>query len=162
MSARNKLAFLLVYYILLQSFTHCIRLGKEEEALLRQILQEFESNPEDGRYDRTIETRHSDAQLIPKIFIWCPIRHYDLTINCPVHNCPLRVGRWTDVLQGIRTDPRNPRLVYDLHGISYWCKLSTSAATDYPNTRKLATDIYRHVMKFWGSCHPLLIKCSPS
>lgn len=98
------------------SFTHCIRLGKEEEALLRQILQEFESNPEDGRYDRTIETRHSDAQLIPKIFIWCPIRHYDLTINCPVHNCPLRVGRWTDVLQGIRTDPRNPRLVYDLHG----------------------------------------------
>ena len=44
--------------------------------------------------------------------------HHQSHVNCvsPVHNCPLRVGKWTDVLDGARADPRNPRLVYDLHG----------------------------------------------
>lgn len=116
MDARNIAVFLLVFFALCFQCIYCIRLGNEEELSLRQVLQEFETAPEDGRSNRTIEIQYKDTKLIPKILIWCPIRHNGLTINCPVHNCPLRVGRWTDVLNGARADPRNPRLVYDLHG----------------------------------------------
>ena len=98
------------------SCTRSIHLGKHEENLLKATLQEFENSPENGRFERVIEIPHADAKLIPKLFIWCPIRHHDLTIRCPVHNCPLRVGKWTDLLDGSRTDPRNPRLIYDLNG----------------------------------------------
>lgn len=117
MNAGNMTVSLLVFFIMMFCCcNHCILLGKEEEDLLRRVLKEFETAPEDGRFDRTIEIPHKDAKLIPKIMIWCPIRHNGLTINCPVHHCPLRVGRWTDVLHGARADPRNPRRVYDLHG----------------------------------------------
>lgn len=103
-------------FIILCSYTKSVRLGKQEEELLKATLREFENAPENGRFQRVIEIPHADAKLIPKIFIWCPIRHNKLTIRCPVHNCPLRVGQWTDLLDGARTDPRNPRLIYDLNG----------------------------------------------
>lgn len=32
----------------------------------------------------------------PKIFIWCPIGHYGLKINCPLHGSPLTPGFFTD------------------------------------------------------------------
>ena len=63
-----------------------------------------------------IEIQYKDTKLIPKILIWCPIRHNGLTINCPLHNCPLRVGKWTDVLYGAWADCSNLQLVYDFHG----------------------------------------------
>ena len=116
MDARDIRVYLLVFCVLRFQCIYSIRLGNEEELLLRRVLQEFETAPEDGRFDRTIEIQCKDAKLIPKILIWCPVRHNGLTINCPVHNCPLRVGKWTDVLYGDRAGPRNPRLVYDLHG----------------------------------------------
>ena len=97
-------------------YTKSIRLGKQEESVLKETLREFESAPENGRYDNVIEMPHTASKLIQKIFIWCPIRHSGLTIECPVHNCPLKIGMWTDVLYGLRTDPRNPRLIYDLNG----------------------------------------------
>ena len=97
-------------------YTKSIRLGKQEESVLKETLREFESAPGNGRYDNVIEMPHIASKLIQKIFIWCPIRHSGLTIECPVHNCPLKIGMWTDVLYGLRTDPRNPRLIYDLNG----------------------------------------------
>ena len=115
MDARKIAVSLLPFFWLCFQCIYCVRLGNEEELLLKRVLREFDTAQEDGRFDRTIEIQYKDAKLIPKILIWCPIRHYGLTINCPVHNCPLRVGKWTDVLSGARADPRNPRLVYDLH-----------------------------------------------
>lgn len=32
----------------------------------------------------------------PKIFIWCPIGHYGLKINCPLHGSPWTPGFFTD------------------------------------------------------------------
>lgn len=89
MDVYNIAVFLLVFFVLYFQHISCIHLGNEEELLLRQVLHEFETVPEDGRFDRTIEIQYKDAKLIPKILIWCPIRHNGLTINCPVHNCPL-------------------------------------------------------------------------
>ncbi|KAJ7386035.1 hypothetical protein OS493_012368 [Desmophyllum pertusum] len=102
--------------VMLCCYTNSIRLGEKEEKLLRNVLQEFESAPDDTRFDRIIEMSYSDAKLLPKIFIWCPIRHNGLALRCPVHDCPLRVGKWTDLLDGSRPDPRNPRVIYDLNG----------------------------------------------
>ena len=115
MDARKIAVSLLLFFWLCFQCIYCVRLGNEEELLLKRVLREFDTAQEDGWFDRTIEIQYKDAKLIPKILIWCPIRHYGLTINCPVHNCPLRVGKWTDVLSGARADPRNPWLVYDLH-----------------------------------------------
>ena len=108
------LAFLFMAYMFI--CMESIRLGKEEEKLLKFVVAEFERSPENGRFDRVIEMPHSSAKLIPKIFLWCPIRHFALTVCCPVHGCPLSVGKWTDTLDGSRADPRNPRLIYDLNG----------------------------------------------
>ena len=103
-------------FIILCSCSQSIRLGKQEGKLLKDTLQEFEDAPENGRFERVIEMSHANANLIPKIFIWCPIRHNQLTILCPVHNYPLRIGHWTDLMDSSRADPRNPRLIYDLNG----------------------------------------------
>ena len=114
---RLSLTTMFVLIILcLCCYTKSIRLGKREESVPKETLREFESAPENGRYDNVIEMPHTASKLIQKIFIWCPIRHSGLTIECPVHNCPLKIGMWTDVLYGLRTDPRNPRLIYDLNG----------------------------------------------
>ena len=115
MGARKIAVSLLLFFWLCFQCIYCICLRNEEELLLKRVLREFDTAQEDGRFDRTIEIQYKDAKLIPKIFIWCPIRHYGLTINCPVHNCPLRLGKWRDVLSGARADPRNPWLVHDLH-----------------------------------------------
>lgn len=103
-------------------YTKSIRLGKQEESVLKETLREFESVPENGPYDNVIEMPHTASKLIQKIFIWCPIRNSGLTIECPVHNCPLKIGMWTDVLYGLRTDPRNPRLIMIKTAISFWCE----------------------------------------
>lgn len=89
---------------------------KRRRRLLKKVLQEFENDPNHGRYDRIIEVPHSHARLIPKIYIWCPIRHNNIVLKCPLHGCPLHVGKWTDVLHSPRPSPRNPRLIYDLSG----------------------------------------------
>ena len=39
-----------------------------------------------------------------------------MTILCPIHGCPLKVGQWTDLPDSSNTSPRNPRLIYDLNG----------------------------------------------
>ena len=103
-------------FILLNSLSDSVRLGKQEEQVVKATLREFDKAPRNGRFSRLFELPHEDAKLVPKIFIWCPMRHYGLTIPCPVHNQPLRIGHWTDLLDGSRADPRNPRLIYDLNG----------------------------------------------
>ena len=44
------------------------------------------------------------------------MRHNDVTFFCPHHGCPLKAAGWTDKLDDSGTDPRNPRLIYDLNG----------------------------------------------
>ena len=93
-----------------------ILLGKEEEVLLRQLIQEFINSPKDGCFDRVIEIPYASAKLIPKVFVWYPMRHNDVTIFCPHNGCPLRAARWTDKLDDSRAHPRNPRLINNLNG----------------------------------------------
>ena len=95
--------FLFMAYICIR--VQSIRLGKEEEKVLKFVVAEFERSPENERFDRVIEMPYSSAKLIPKIYLWCPIRHFALTVCCPVHGCPLSVGKWTDTLTCDHTLP---------------------------------------------------------
>ena len=108
---------LVLFHLLLNlTIVSCILLGKKEGEYLREVLKEFECVPDNGRYDRIITAPYRQAALIPKIFIWCPLRHYGITVLCPVHGCPLKVGRWTDLPDSTNANPRYPRLIYDISG----------------------------------------------
>ena len=122
--------FLLLVQLSLYSVCDCVLLGKEEDQFLKQVLREFEIDPENGMYDRLIESPYARCMLIPKLFIWCPLRHNGLTVQCPIHGCPLQAGHWMDVLDGSSATPRNPRLIYDLGGnvILVQCFISASTA----------------------------------
>ena len=75
----------------------CVLLGKSEGEYLRNVVKEFESSPKNGRFDRIVEASYAQSSVIPKVFIWCPVRHYGITVLCPFHGCPLKVGQWTDL-----------------------------------------------------------------
>ena len=48
------------------------------------------------------------------MFIWCPLKHFQLVIHCPVHKSPLTFHSWNADLE--TRSFNEPRLVYDLHG----------------------------------------------
>lgn len=91
-----------------------IQLGEEEEKILKELIAEFEANPTEGRFDNVICLPNAQARLLPKIFIWCPIRHFKANVLCPIHKCPLRCGSWTSLLS--KESNFNPRCIYDLGG----------------------------------------------
>lgn len=113
---RNLIIVSCLFFVLGFKTIICVLLGKEAGQYLRDVLREFECTPQNGRFDQIVEGPHAMSKLIPKSFIWCPIRHYGVTILCPIHGCPLKVGQWTDLPDSSNTSPRNPRLIYDLNG----------------------------------------------
>ena len=91
-----------------------VYINEDAENVLRRVLDEFDRDPENYRYDHVILTSNLDSKFLPKIFVWCPIRHYKLNLLCPIHNCELQCKQWTSVLA--KESHWNPRLVYDLGG----------------------------------------------
>ena len=82
------------------------------------LVAEFMEKPTSTRFDHVVLPPRNGLTLAdylcPKVFIWCPVAHYNVEIKCPLHNCPLKPGMFTDEVQ--KKSPRNPRLVYDLRG----------------------------------------------
>ena len=93
--------------------TDGIILGKEEEDTLIKVIEEFKLNPTHWIYNSPF-TPDKEKACISKIFLWCPLQHYQTTVLCPIHKCPLEFHSWTTKLT--HQSPRNPRLVYDLQG----------------------------------------------
>ena len=56
MKGPARFVFVLLVEIYLCSLCDCILLGKEEDQYLKQVVKEFESDPENGKYDRIIES----------------------------------------------------------------------------------------------------------
>lgn len=93
---------------------HSISLNDEAEELLMSILKEYEENPQDPRFEHVVQTPLEKCHLFPKVFIWCPVTRFKLELQCPVHQVPLKLGRWMTNLRAESSD--NPRLVYDIGG----------------------------------------------
>ena len=85
---------------------------------IQEILDEFLKKPTSSIFDNFINSKICGKEkaefFLPKIFVWCPMTHYNLKILCPEHNIALEPGLLTDVVE--KKSPRNPRLIYDLNG----------------------------------------------
>ena len=86
-------------------------LGKEEGNILKDLINEFDKDPTNERFDHVIQ---KGLQVLPKVFVWCPLKHFQMVIYCPVHKIPLTFHSWNADLE--RRSFNEPRLVYDLHG----------------------------------------------
>ena len=112
MTLGRALSILLVslFYLSILHLSQCIQLGVEEEKLLRLLIESFEHDPEDQKYNTVITLPPSQAIRLPEVFI----RQHKLKIRCPVHGGFLKTGKCTDILS--RSSPRNPRNIYDIGG----------------------------------------------
>ena len=85
---------------------------------ITQLLQEFKIDPASSGFDVVIYPTLIGAcknyYFLPKVFILCPVDHFCLNIRCPEHGCALEAMQWTNITD--KKSPRNPHLVYDLHG----------------------------------------------
>lgn len=99
--------------------THGLPSDTRLASYVSQLVDDFKRCPTNGRFDRVLippllAKENLEDYVYPKVFIWCPIEHYGLEINCPIHKRPLKPTFFTDEIE--KTSPRNPRLVYDLRG----------------------------------------------
>ena len=68
--------------------TDGIILGREEEEILIEVINEFKLNPTHWIYSSPFTPDKGDV-CISKIFLWCPLQHYQNRVLCPIHKCPL-------------------------------------------------------------------------
>ena len=74
-------------------------------------MEKFRLNPTHWIYNSPFNPGNV---LMSKIFVWCPLQHYQMELLCPSHKSPLVFHSWTTQLT--HQSPHNPRLVYDLNG----------------------------------------------
>lgn len=109
------LYFVLPFFLLIHHH-QCITLGEEESKIIEEIVEEFKKSPTDSKYDHVIHLPISKAHLIPKVFIWCPIMHYQIPLRCPVCNNALKVKGFAKAVHSTKSKDRAPRLIYDVGG----------------------------------------------
>lgn len=109
---------LLAFLVFNVQSTDSIQFDSRVAEYVSDLVKQFTKNPTASRFDHVICPPRIGGSLVeffyPKIFIWCPIEHYRLEVNCPLHNCPLKLSFFTDEVD--KTSPRNPRFVYDVRG----------------------------------------------
>lgn len=104
------LIFLILIICLFDSML--VILDKESEEQLLAIIKNFESNPQGGRYGVPFQPSEAEFKHLIHLMIWCPIRHYSITLFCPVDGTPLHPTHWNSVLTA--NNNRNPRLAFGL------------------------------------------------
>jgi hypothetical protein len=111
-----------------------MKFGEREQAMLKTLLDEFMSEPTHPRYGCIIQTEM--AITLPKVFIWCPLKHYNIKVLCPKHNVPMVFHCWTS---NVNADSfRQPRFVYDLYGNT----VLVQAIYRCPNTNQFGSSLH--------------------
>lgn len=114
---RQFLYYIFIFTLLNIHCAKCVNLGEEEYKVLTEIVEEFKKNPTNPKYDHVISVPINKAHLIPKIFIWCPMSHFKITLRCPECNNELRVSSFAQSGSGSKAGKdRAPRLIYDIGG----------------------------------------------
>lgn len=89
----------LAFFLLHVKSSDSVQLGPRAANYVSQLVNEFRANSTGSQFDQVIcpPRRGEDPVnfFYPKIFIWCPIDHYGLKINCPLHGSPLTPGFFT-------------------------------------------------------------------
>ena len=95
---------------------HCITLKDRPDVTkyVETLLKDYSKEPQNTRFDGIISPP-SSTRNISKVFVWCPISHYDLKITCHRHNKVFAGWRWTDDFVN-PVSGYNPRMAYYLFG----------------------------------------------
>ena len=111
-----SVTFCLLLLVLCSSFSvgRGVLFSEEGQKLLDKLLEEYSTCADHYRYDSVINTGLENSRSLPKVFIWCPLQHNGVRIQCPVHRFQLTFHRWTSHV--VSDNSYNPRLVYDLEG----------------------------------------------
>ena len=111
-----SVTFCLLLLVLCSSFSvgRGVLFSEEEQKLLDKLVEEYSTCADHYRYDSVINTGLENSRSLPKVFIWCPLQHNGVRIQCPVHRFQLTFHRWTSHV--VSDNSYNPRLVYDLEG----------------------------------------------
>ena len=78
------------------------------------MLNNYSKQPQDTRYDITISPPSATSN-IPRVFVRCPISHYNIKITCHQHDKEFTCWRWTHNLVN-SVSGYNPRVAYNLFG----------------------------------------------
>ena len=89
-----------------------MNLDKESEDYIKEVIQDFQTTPNHGRYHHVIKPPVGKNDF-PPVFIWSPLQSSNIGLMCPYHSEILSPGMWTDDLV-TPGSVKNPRLVYDL------------------------------------------------
>ncbi|XP_032240268.2 uncharacterized protein LOC5514795 isoform X2 [Nematostella vectensis] len=103
---------ILVVIIITFSVPHSQSINLSDEALklVQEIISDFNNNPTDGKFDSVIVLPSGKSAILPKVFIWCPVQHFNLPLVCPVHKIPFFVSPFG------KASKANLRMVYDIGG----------------------------------------------
>ncbi|KXJ12651.1 uncharacterized protein LOC110241820 [Exaiptasia diaphana] len=116
MKNHYKYLYFMLPFFLLPHYHQCVILGEEESKILEEVVEEFKKSPTDSKYDHVVHLPINKAHLIPKVFIWCPLMHYNIALRCPVCNSPLKVQSFAKAVNSLKSKERAPRLIYDIGG----------------------------------------------
>ena len=91
---RRSLIVILCTFLVNQR-TCAVQLGEGVNDYIKQLIEEFDQNPLDARYDHVIKPpwRCSGGVLLPKVFLWCPMQHFSVDVKCPKHGKSLEKGK---------------------------------------------------------------------
>ena len=135
-------------------------LGKEEQCILKSIINEFDKDPMNDRFDHVIQTGLTKWNILPKVFVWCLLKHFRMDIYCPVHKTPLSFHSWCDELE--KRNSNEPRLVYDLHGNIILVQSLYRCPFNIPEHQSQAGHIYRSAsVEILGSIPEVMEKRFP-
>lgn len=81
---------------------------------MNKLLEEYSTCVDHYQFNSVINTGLENSRCLPKIFIWCPLQHNTVRIQCPVYCLQLTFHRWTSHV--LSDNSYNLRLVYDFDG----------------------------------------------
>lgn len=141
MKLRIRCIFIFIVLCTTAGISQGVILGREEQRILTNIINEFDKDPINDRFDHVIQTGLTKWQVLPKVFIWCPLKHFRMDVYCPVHKTPLSFHSWCDDVE--KRNSNEPRLVYDLHGNIILVQSLYRCPFNIPDHQSQAGHIYR-------------------
>ena len=70
-------------------------LDKESNHYLKKIIAEFMQASHYNPYQHIIKPQYR-KQRLPSLFLWSPLRSFNVKIICPYHSVQLSPAMWTD------------------------------------------------------------------
>ena len=81
----------------------------EISSYLNSLVVKYEEDPQKQLFDNVVLPPQTFRHY-PLVYLWSPLKRFNVKVICPVHGLFLKNGTWT--ISNKKNCPRNPRLVY--------------------------------------------------